>query len=305
MLRSIFLWGKVRKCTVLTVKDGELRAFSAILRTITKTRKRGHKNEKKFIILIFLAICFITVGCSQTPPMSTITERLSETTQEEPICVDPPISLYLKGEAVTKLLSFDSDDIEGIAEFLADDEYHPKESGFWGWPLSYGHCSEENLYKIIDFLQILRIPKIKGAEVLSVQIYPNNCGMEYYNEKIEIVYQFEDTDEPDNHWGLFVEYTYADGVTFEQKMEEAEYYEVIECENNIRVSGLVGRETNAEEGRTFCIAELEGYPVKIVFLCKDSFRSGEPINAVLLNILKNDITFTSFFATDELDKAVD
>ena len=272
--------------------------------------------KKLLIIFILFAVCLTFAGCTKAPTEGTNTvgssDASSVTTQKniESQC-PPPICMVFEREGLAKLRSFDADDKEGIFGLLATEEYHPMEDGIYGTLFDY--CGEENIYEIIDFLRALKIPKISDAEITRIYIYPEYTLHDYFSKKIEIVYQFDSPVESNTYRVLGIEYTYASGVTFEQRLSKNSKFggEITVCKNGIKVAGLTERTTNAEEHRTICFAELEGCPVKITFghprkdESIDYAKPSEPINAELLDILKNDVTFTSFFANDASDQTAD
>ena len=272
--------------------------------------------KKLLIIFMLLAVCLTFAGCTKAPTEGTNTVNSSGassvTTQKdiESQC-PPPICMVFEREGLAKLRSFDADDKEGIFGLLATEEYHPMEDGIYGTLFDY--CGEENIYEIIDFLRALKIPKISDAEITRIYIYPEYTLHDYFSKKIEIVYRFNSPAESGTCRVMEIEYTYASGVTFEQRMSENSKFggEITVCKDGIKAAGLTERTTNAEDHRTICFAELEGCPVKITFRYTrkndsvDFPKPSEPINAELLDILKNDVTFTSFFSTDASDQTAD
>mgnify|MGYP004532499339 CR=1 FL=1 len=273
--------------------------------------------KKLLIIFILFAVCLTFAGCTNALTEGTNTvgssDALSVTTQKNIESQSPPpICMVLDREGLAKLRSFNADDKEGIFGILATDGGTSGDDGIYG-KLFLGMDSEEGIYEIIDFLRTLKIPKISGAEITRIYISPEYTLHEYYSKKIEIVYTFNSPAESNTYRVLGIEYTYASGVTFEQMLSENSKFggEITVCKNGIKAAGLTERTTNAEDHRTICFAELEGCPVKITFghprkdESIDYAKPSEPINAELLDILKNDVTFTSFFANDASDQTAD
>ena len=273
--------------------------------------------KKLLIIFILFAVCLTFAGCTNALTEGTNTvgssDALSVTTQKNIESQSPPpICMVLDREGLAKLRSFNADDKEGIFGILATDGGTSGDDGIYG-KLFLGMDSEEGIYEIIDFLRTLKIPKISGAEITRIYISPEYTLHEYYSKKIEIVYTFNSPAESNTYRVLGIEYTYASGVTFEQMLSENSKFggEITVCKNGIKAAGLTERTTNAEDHRTICFAELEGCPVKITFRYTrkndsvDFPKPSEPINAELLDILKNDVTFTSFFSTDASDQTAD
>ena len=264
---------------------------------------------------MLLAVCLTFAGCTKVPTESTNAVNSSDvssvTSQADVIHLGPPDGIIFVGKGLAKLRSFDTDDKEGIFGFLTSEEYFPMEEGIYG--ALYVDYGEEDIYKMIDFLRALKLPQIKGAEITRVAIYPERNVHGYYSKKIIIAYKFDSPAESDTCRVMEIEYTYASGVTLEQRMSENSKFggEITVCKDGIKAAGLTERTTNAEDHRTICFAELEGCPVKITFRYTrkndsvDFPKPSEPINAELLDILKNDVTFTSFFATDASDQTAD
>ena len=270
--------------------------------------------KKLLAIFILFAVCLTFAGCTKAPTKGTNTvsssDVLSVTSRADVIHREPPNSIIFAGKGLAKLRSFDTDDKEGIFGLLTSIDMY--EEGIYG-TLFVDCYGEEDIYKIIDFLRALKLPEIKGAEITDVGIYPERNVYSAYSKKIEITYRFNSPAESDICRVMYIEYTYASDVTLEQRMNEYSQFggEITVCKDGIKAAGLTERTTNAEDHRTICFAELEGFPVKITFRYArkndsvDIPKPSEPINAELLDILKNDVTFTSFFANDASDQTAD
>lgn len=270
--------------------------------------------KKLLIIFMLLAVCLTFAGCTKAPTEGTNAVSSSDTsssvTHEEADYM-PPLSIPFEGERLKQLRSIDLNDKENICGLLSaegfDDDGDPCR---YLDPLIY---SEEYIRKIADFLRMLKIPEIKGADVCGIYICTWVAVSDAYMERIEIKYRFRDPIKPGVFRIIELDYSYADGAaTFEQLLENSiwvENDEVITCKNGIKVAGMTER-TAPQNLFMRCFAEWEGCPVRLTYAFRreditiDFSGVPYPTKAELLDILES-ATFTSIFATDASDQTAD
>ena len=286
--------------------------------------------KKILIIFILFTMCLSVMGCSMasvedTRKVYTTEISPSITTEEannQPPDAPPTLCIDYTGERLEQLRSLNLNDEEKIYEFLTVEEF--TWYGFTHDFLCPQAYSEEEIYEVINFLRMIKIPEIKGADLCGVYIIrplhsdDSYTDLDFFDKILKLKYRFREPVKQDVYKYIELQYPYTDGVTLEQLFEKYSWIkndEIITCGSGSKAICLSEVEDNfylqsgkKEIGKIRGVVELEGYYARIDYRIARTNTSADfsGVSGLskeeLLDILKNDVTFTPLLATNDTVK---